>query len=476
MLNNLDEAILNIGKTRKNQEGDPNKNDVLYSRWDKYYSQTIGDFYIDFIEPRLPDEKVVLAWHKMLIEYSQMDRAVFPIRDGNTSGKLRRGWLVKVDDHIEYKGKFAYVFTDNYFAAYIYKMALDGFCPSASEFFDFMTEFKDPSNIKWLQGREIKNDTYNNIKRKFPGMPIRFGQVGKSSSYPDETEPQKNAYINASPAPAGRFGEYGYKLAHIFAVKDKGGLYKIENTEIEWKNIGLVELGEETKNQQDYQWDDTICNFVWHRKMKDANERNKLREAVVAHFMRFLDPMNYFLAPKRGFNKFTKTNKDFSFDIAEYENLLRYLILIREKKYGKDFCEFKSLVLAPSGMSATNYSTERIEVTYNKKNQKSKTSTGATHTSSQKPGVGTPIRDEIIALLTSGKLSAVLIDSLKDADYCKKELKMNHPVLVELPNTYNEKRYYKAPCGKYLICNDWYKQKNRNHPQIFEYWKKRNGL
>ena len=38
-------AIINIGQTRKNKHGDAKRNDVLYSRWDKRYSKTLGDFY-----------------------------------------------------------------------------------------------------------------------------------------------------------------------------------------------------------------------------------------------------------------------------------------------------------------------------------------------------------------------------------------------------------------------------------------------
>ena len=86
-INNLNEAILNIGQIQNNQYGDANTNEILYSRWKHRYSQTIGDFNYDFIEPRLPKPEIILEWHKMLMEYCEMDKAIFPIRDGHTNAE-----------------------------------------------------------------------------------------------------------------------------------------------------------------------------------------------------------------------------------------------------------------------------------------------------------------------------------------------------------------------------------------------------
>lgn len=388
-INNLNEAILNIGKTRKNKYGDAKTNDIVYSRWDKYYSRTIGDFYEDFIKPRIPRPDVVLEWHRMLMKYCEMDGAIFPIRDGHTNApddkiKLRRGWLVRVDWDVPYDKRFSYTFTDNYFPAYIYKMALDGFCPTVDEFYEYMTDFQYPEdkNIEWLSGKtaEVKNPTNDRgEKRKFLRMPIRFDRAGKST-YPGSTETKKNAYINTSPAPSCQFGNYGYKHAHVFSVKGieskkkdsktQNELYNIDGKDIQWKNIGLVELGEECKGKTpDYTWDEEIENYSWHRSMKDAGEREALRRVVIAHFLRFCDPMNHFLSPMQGSNKFTKKNGDYSLDIGEYENLLSFLIFLREKEFGKDYENFKMAILAPSGMKSVDCSSEVINVIYHEDKQ-----------------------------------------------------------------------------------------------------------
>jgi hypothetical protein len=137
-INNLNEAILNADKNYPDPKG------KIYSPWENNFSETIGDFYTDFIEDRLPNPKVVVEWHDMLVDYSQRKEAIFPVRAGNNKKSLRRGWLVRVDDG------FSYMFADNGLASYIYKMALDGFCPKVDEFLEFMTKFVKVSDIAWL--------------------------------------------------------------------------------------------------------------------------------------------------------------------------------------------------------------------------------------------------------------------------------------------------------------------------------------
>lgn len=364
ILRNIDEAILNVGKGARNEYGDSQRNSVLFSSWTQRSAKSIDEFYRSFIKPRLPDTEIILKWHDMLLEYTKKDGVIFPIRDGATSGHLRRGWLVSVDDHLDYSGKFLYMFTDNDLATYIYKMALDGFCPTVEEFFAFMTEFVEPSQITWLQKKtgKVRNKTYNGQVRRFLRMPVHFNHIG-GKTYPDNVESEKNAYINFSPAPTCCLGRYGYKHAHIFGVK---GDYRINGKNIKWPDIKLVELGEESSIRQDYQWDSKRHNFVWHRRTNNAEERSALREVVVAHFMRFLDPMNHFLTPMRGCNKFTTDQGDDSFDIAEYDHLISYLISVRETELGQTFKDYEKTVLAPVHQTVADYSLEPINIVYQK--------------------------------------------------------------------------------------------------------------
>ena len=223
MISSLTEAILNADKNSPDSKG------VIYSPWKKRYSATIADFYNDFVEERLPDPAIVIEWHNLLVKYASREDAIFPIRAGNVSQKLRRGWLVKADDG------FSYMFTDNDLAAYIYKMALDGFCPDEDEFYKFMTEFLAPDKIEWLtiinqNPRKRSKATINNAidkatnkERHFLRMPIHFNRIGGAGV--DKSEDEKNAYINTDPAPTCCLGKYNYKHAHLIGVGD--ALYKI---------------------------------------------------------------------------------------------------------------------------------------------------------------------------------------------------------------------------------------------------------
>ena len=431
MLYNLDEAILNIGKGRSNIHGDKKTNETIYSRWETRYSTTIEDFYKDFIQPRLPKPEIVRKWHQMLVDYSQMDGAIFPIRDGHTNAdddkiKLRRGWLVRVDDHLEYEKKFSYTFTDNYFAAYIYKMALDEYCPSVKEFFEYMTVFKDASDIGWLTTKKgkVDNSVYGTEPRRFISMPIRFGQIGKST-YPGNTESIKNAYINTSPAPTCPFGSYGYKHAHIFPVK---GIYAVNKIEIAWKDNNLVLLGEESTSQQDYQWDDTIHNFVWDRKMTNTSERDSLRELIVAHFLRFVDPMNHFLAPMQGCNKYTNADGEYSLDIAEYDRLTTYLQFAREREYGRDFDDYRKVIAAPANLQAIDYGTDEIRVIYHESTQEAATrkcptitKSASAKSTSGKPSSSAKSSTEKAAKTSSGKPKQKTLEEL-EAKYSRAKL------------------------------------------------------
>lgn len=369
MFSSLTEAILNTEKNTPDSKG------VIYLPWKKRYSATIADFYNDFVEERLPDPAIVIEWHNLLVKYASRKDAIFPIRSGNVSKKLRRGWLVKADDG------FSYMFTDNDLAAYIYKMALDGFCPDEDEFYKFMTEFVAPDKIEWLtiinqNPRKRSKATINNAidkatnkERHFLRMPIHFNRIGGAGV--DKSEDEKNAYINTDPAPTCCLGKYNYKHAHLIGVGD--ALYKIsvhgEISTFLFEDVKSVLIGED----RDYQWDDTISNYVWNRKIGDYSgsiDFNVIEEIIVAQFFRFLDPLNHFLAPMAEQNKFTKANGYPAIDIAEYDGLLRYIIARKSQSFGAVFTEFKSKVSAPDELFSSNsdmLGLEFIDAVYHEK-------------------------------------------------------------------------------------------------------------
>lgn len=354
MINSLDEALLNTGKGKRNKEGNKNHIYDSFSGGDK----TIKDFYDSFVSKRLPDLDVALRWHEMLEEYCDKEGAAFPIRTGNVSGSLRRGWLTKTDQD------FSYFYTDNDLALYIYKMALDGYCPTIDEFYKAMVTFVKVSDIKWITSKKnIQNvlDRNHNVERKFLNFPVHFLR-NSGKTYPDKYENEMNAFVINGPCCC--LGGSSYKHSHIF---DAGKEYLIDGELMGIANIcdRYFNLG----NVEDYKWDHSISNYV-RRASINPNDVKKYRTILKAITLRFIDPLNHFLSPKVGFNKFTMSGGEESNDIAEYDPLLDYIKTAKKNeiinKTNKDiFSEFEKAVLsAPYSLNDGN---EEINIVYNSK-------------------------------------------------------------------------------------------------------------
>lgn len=72
--------------------------------------------------------------------------------------------------------------------------------------------------------------------------------------------------------------------------------------------------------------------------------------------------------------------------------------------------------------------------------------------------VGQYARKKITELLTTKKISQVDIDNLKDKQYSLETFDVCFPILVELSDSFDKKRYYTKHLvlGKYLITNEWH--------------------
>ena len=91
--------------------------------------------------------------------------------------------------------------------------------------------------------------------------------------------------------------------------------------------------------------------------------------------------------------------------------------------------------------------------------------------------IGKYARTILTSLLERGILTPSQIHELKDADFCKAQLNMNYPVLVDTrENGYDKGRYYKATAtiAPYVICNDWYE--SRGHRAKLNQWLLKNLL
>ena len=458
MINSLDEAILNLGNGKNNKHS---PSATLYSSWSHDYAATIQTFYDDFIADRLPDPHIVLRWHNVLVAYAGRAGAIFPVRLGNVTGALRRGWLVNVDDD------FSYMFSDNDLASYIYKMALDGYCPKEDEFFEFMTVFKAPADIKWCcsKGIPVRNHTYGGCQRHFLSMPVHFNHIG-GKSYPDNTEAVKNAFINYSPAPTCCLGRYGYKHAHLVDVN------KAEYDGCaSWKDVGPGLLGEESTRQQDYQFDPTIQNFVWKRTDLTANEKAELKKLLTAHLFRFLDPMNHFLAPQSNNNRFILPDGSTKNDVAEYINLQKYIIERKTAVFGTAYDDFLIRACAPASLRSSSVSglgSEAFQLRYYQKKKAARTAVRKfTATSRTSAGKNKETVFRIFNnIIGSGKMTPTLLAELQTLSFAQNNFRISsYPILVETstagshPN-YNRKKYYQPEtitinAKHYHLCSQW---------------------
>ncbi len=298
------------------------------------YAMDIQTFWTNFIEPRLPNIEIVEKWNNLLQEYSDVSNAVFPIRafynwdkdfvENEKDDELRRGFYTKFLNE-----NFSYFFTDNYFVAYIEKMALDNFCPTLNEFKEMM------------------------ISRKFPA---RFGQ---SCS----TERKKAAYIITGKNPG--INTSGYKIAHII---DTGTNYLLSDG----VTYSLKELSEkfDFSRGKYSEWQEANDNFgKLFLRISNASNSLETRKVLKAHFLRLANPLNYFLTPKMKkdgtvYNEYRNNKGEIKYDIAEYKNLQNFVHEKFLEKYGAMYSDYLKLVKLPNDFFGKSNANEKICIHY----------------------------------------------------------------------------------------------------------------
>lgn len=257
-------------------------------------AQTAEEFWDSFIIHNLPAKDVVLKWHRVLMEYVKRPDAMFAIRGYNTAAKdnydsLRRGFLTKTN------AGYSFFYTDNFHAAYYLKMALDGYVPTVDEMIDAYNSRKFPARF----GRDTSNE------RSMMAMPKGIDPGIQTA---------------------------GYKLAHILNV---GKDYFVQGQSISLSRIvqKYFDGGERT----DWKWcaDRTGSYFL-----RDYEVHPSARSFLVAEFLRFVHPFNYFLTPKKAC-----ALSSVSSDIAEYPPLVDFVQAKYAIMYGEAYKEFLSLVM-----------------------------------------------------------------------------------------------------------------------------------
>ncbi len=409
---------------------------------------TVADFWKNFIAPLLPDKNTVIGIYNMLLRYLDDPDAVFVVRNYSQpeGGKknyitLRRGFYTETDD-------YKYFFTDNFFAAYFCKLAIDGFVPVYDEFKEAM------------------------VSRSFPA---RFGPFDKNYERP------KAAYsIDGSNGKDPGFGKAGYKISHVI---DSGMGYFINGKSMritQWSNLYGFSRGD----YNDYQLkNDKYGNYYVRTGVPSVPAA---KEVLKAQFLRLACPLNYILTPKAGVKRchsFAPGVCVAKNDVGEMPELRQYAVEQLKKIYGPIYDDYLDrLMLAPQpkisnpgdtyigisyGLGVGNGSTSLSQV---------KTIPTAKRKSSafRSVGPGQYAKNIFVSLLTSGKLSSKQIDDLRNKKYCSNNFGISYPVIEIIgTDTYEPGRYYKeAVDGKYVICSQWY---DRNKDRIDE-WISKNGF
>lgn len=436
------------------------KKTFLTEGFDKRNSpvETIEDFWNDFIEKRLLDPELVLLFNEELYKYIDKPGAVFAIRaySGTDSEKkqkqnnetnFRRGYYTETNDD------YSFFYTDNSFAYYFFRMAYDGLYPSAEELYDCMTNhefyYKYRIHGDYEKGRESEYATIFPIGTRDPEV-IKY-----------------------------------YKLAHIYDQGKKYNFYgSVENREYfcdKYFPRGTLNDWKQTTNNQ----------YIRFLNIPDV-DKQKAKEWIKAQFLRFISPMNYFLAPKgQGlFNLYWPTETTISIDVGEDSNLLSYVQQRMHKIYKNDYDKFRNKIFIDqdtinedgtkkiniiySSISLTKEFSSKKQNSQKKRNKTQKKSSSLLTSSTKK--VGELIQTEVFSLLENGKVTDQEILYLQDRVYSKQTFGISYPLLVKATGTYDRKRYYKIQImipnqqtgitEDFRVCSQWVE----NHRAKIEDW------
>lgn len=396
-------------------------------------SITIDDFYKDCIAQNLLPAKNVLAWHKMLMDYANRPDAVFWIRYYESGSKASGRWNNRRACVTRFKDGFSYVFVSNFDAHEILNMVRLGVDPDIDEFAELMTSFKYPMHYD-------------------PGTSCEESDI--------------NAYPNIGTPRGGILTFEHWYLAHINDIKsefvrDDGTYRAIDISGSE--GMRIYPRG----SMSDWKLDKASGHMIRELPYSLTPEEKKL---VKAHFLRFIDPLNYYVTPGPKCESNSVCPR-----IGEYGVLNSFICNKFESLYGSsnmDNFRKEALIKKP-----TCYSTgsEIINVTYGVGTPAIRPSKPVRVKAAPSKAVAKPVvltsglkigqyaKNTFESLLNGGKLSSSMMANLMDKNYCSRELSISYPVLVVYSaGGFDPQRYYKnLVLGKYLICSQWY-EKSRN--------------
>lgn len=411
-------------------------------------SNTINDFYNDCIKNTLLEKDTVLAWHNMLMEYVDLPDAIYWIRYYESKGKgydkvtkrhnNRRACFTRFNDG------FSYVFVSNFDAHEIFNMVSKGIIPTAQEFLALMNNFSFPMH-------------YDPSKACEESDMVAYPHIG---------------YHAAGVLTASR-----WYLAHINAVKSP---YLMADGSARTLNESEAEHLFPRGVIADWPLDSSTGKHI--RKLPYSLTDDE-KNIVKAHFLRFIDPLNYFLTPATSNEIDSVTAK--GKNIGEFDNLTEFMQDKYKAIYGTDaVSDFIKKALVPIS-SIHEDGTTVLNVQYGRQistsgttpsPKKAKVSSARTVKAVTPAGlekIGVYAKKTFEDLLVNDKLSNAQLNELKDKKFCSDNFKISFPILVESTDSFEKKRYYKNLVkGRYYVCSQWVEK----HRQYINIWKQNNNL
>ena len=278
-----------------------------------FHADTIGELYENVISLNRLDYDTMLQWWRMLCDYVTGDGALRVFVRKLERGQ-RRGFVSCFDDGL------SYVFCDNSFAKVIYGLARMPYLPINAA--DFTEAVNDPQQIKCLQVPHLAENAVDDHGN-------HYCVYRNNARMPDFHRE--------------------WKLAHIIGVNQVyGGNYNV----FQKRYFQPGELG-------DWAYDEGYGFIVRNMgNMRSPNDRG----FFISHFLRFANPMNFFLIPLHH----RVVVKGFARDISEDVNLLEYMRQLRHEEFGNAWEEFeRSVRFSGFGVreDRLNLSNKRIDFT-----------------------------------------------------------------------------------------------------------------
>ena len=393
----------------------------------------------------LTDKKLVnsiIEWHNLLLRYiNNNPDPVFLSRLYESAGisgawDTRRGALTICKN-------YRYAFASNHFARIIYTMAINCFIPTDDDFSDMMNNMKFSLFYEHrLTPIEKKIAAYTNI-------------------------PYDHPYYTPD-----------WYLAHIISVNDCP-YFNHEHIPIR----DIFQIG----NASDWVYNSKIDRMV---RTNDVALTPEEYEVAKAHFIRFVDPINYFLVPGKNFVVYNKQHEDDGAPLGENKYVLDLMTLEASRAFGKTFEEFMKEALVDPDYIKTiknrykvnqtidaHYSTvqftksERDAKTVKlKKSKIIKTkaiASGATASSSAAKNDNKPIVFGILNdMIARGLMTATMLKDLMDPEFAKRTFSISiYPFLVKetdfVKTGYSSKKFYRASANitingeEYRVCSQW---------------------